>query len=222
MSTKAIAAGDWDKDGDLDLFIGAKNTPKKYPYAANSYFLKNNGGTFSDATQEIFAEDPNLGMVTDAEFADKDNDGDVDLLICGEWIAPTWLINEAGHFKKVETAGLSTLKGWWNSVEITDIDGDGILDILAGNAGTNNKFKATEKEPFIVLGSDFDQNGSSDIVLATHYDGKEVPVRGRECSSQQLPYIAEEFPTFDGFARASLQEIIGKEKNQRKSSPGVD
>jgi hypothetical protein len=86
------------------------------------------------------------------------------------------------------------------------------MDILAGNAGTNNKFKASAKEPFIVLASDFDMNGASDIVLATQFKGKEVPVRGRECSSQQLPYIAENFPTYEGFATASLQEIIGKDK----------
>ncbi|MBK9981958.1 MAG: VCBS repeat-containing protein [Saprospiraceae bacterium] len=212
ISTKAIAAGDFDKDGDLDLFIGSRNSPKKYPYSDVSYFLKNTGGKFTDATKEILSDDPHLGMITDAKFIDKDNDGDFDLLICGEWIAPTWLINDGGKFKKSESPELKLHTGWWNTIEVADINGDGIMDILAGNAGTNNKFKASPKEPFIVLGSDFDQNGSSDIVLATQFDGKEVPVRGRECSSQQLPYIAKEYPSYEGFAKASLQDIIGKDK----------
>lgn len=212
ISTSAIAAGDWDYDGDTDLFVGSRNTPRKYPYPDKSYFLKNEGGKFTDVTADVLTGDARIGMISDAVFVDKDKDGDPDLLICGDWMAPTWMINDGGRFNKAESPGLQAHTGWWNSVEVVDINGDGILDILAGNAGTNNKFKATQEEPFIVLASDFDQNGASDIVLATHYDGKEVPVRGRECSSQQLPYIAEEFPTFDGFANASLQEIIGKEK----------
>ncbi len=212
ISTKAIAAGDWDKDGDMDLFIGARNTPRKYPYSDKSYFLANKGGKFTDVTKDVFPDDAHLGMITDAKFVDKDNDGDLDLLICGEWIAPTWLINEGGKFKKLDSPTLKAHTGWWNTVDVVDINGDGILDILAGNAGTNNKFKATPKEPFIVFGSDFDQNGTSDIVLATEFDGKEVPVRGKECSSQQLPYISKEYPTYDGFAKASVQDIIGKEK----------
>lgn len=214
-STKAIASGDWDKDGDVDLFIGGRNTPRKYPYPDRSYFLLNNGGKFSDVTTDVLSEDPKLGMVADAVFSDKDKDGDLDLLICGDWMAPTWLSNEAGKFIRADVAGLKSYSGWWNTVELADINNDGMMDILAGNVGTNNKFKASSEQPFIVLASDFDLNGSSDIVLATQFEGKEVPVRGKECSSQQLPYIADEFPTYDGFARASLQEIIGEDKLKR-------
>ena len=211
-STKAIAAGDWDNDGDVDLFVGGRNTPRKYPYPDRSYFLLNDGGKFTDVTKDVLSEEPKLGMVSDAIFADQDKDGDMDLLICGDWMAPTWLSNEGGKFIRKDIAGLKNHSGWWNTVELADINNDGMIDILADNAGTNNKFKASTEQPFIVLASDFDLNGASDIVLATHFEGQEVPVRGRECSSQQLPYIADEFPTYDGFARASLQEIIGEEK----------
>jgi hypothetical protein len=211
-SSKAIAAADWDKDGDLDLFIGSRNKPRKYPYSDKSYFLENNKGVFTDVTKNIWGDSTLIGMITDAEFADKDKDSDMDLLISGDWMAPTWLMNDNGHFKKANLPHLAASTGWWNTVELVDINGDGILDILAGNAGINNKFKANSKEPFIVFANDFDLNGNSDIVLATEFNGKEVPVRGRECSSQQLPYIAKEFPTYDGFAKASVQDIIGKEK----------
>jgi len=211
-STKAVVAADWDKDGDLDLFVGSRNKPRKYPYSDRSYFLENNKGAFTDVTSKVWGDSTMIGMITAAEFADKDKDGDMDLLICGDWMAPTWLINDGGHFKKVKLPGLAASTGWWNTVELADINGDGIMDILAGNDGTNNKFKANTKEPFIVFANDFDLNGNSDIVLATEFNGKEVPVRGRECSSQQLPYIAKEYPTYDGFAKASVQDIIGKEK----------
>jgi hypothetical protein len=207
-----VAAGDWDKDGDLDLFVGSRNSPRKYPYADKSYFLRNDAGKFTDITKEIWPENAQIGMISDATFADKDKDGDVDLLICGDWMSPTWLMNENGKFIRGKSMAMDSMTGWWNTIELVDINKDGILDILAGNAGTNNKFKASKEEPFLVFASDFDMNGTSDIVLATHFDGKEVPVRGRECSSQQLPYIKQEFPTYDGFAKASLQEIIGKER----------
>ncbi|HZV44167.1 MAG TPA: VCBS repeat-containing protein, partial [Saprospiraceae bacterium] len=212
VSSKAVVAADWDKDGDLDLFVGSRNKPRKYPYSDHSYFLENNKGVFTDVTKKVWGDSTQIGMITDAKFSDKDKDGDMDLLICGDWMAPTWLINDGGHFKKVNLPGLAANTGWWNTVELVDINGDGIMDILAGNAGTNNKFKANTKEPFIVFANDFDLNGNSDIVLATEFNGKEVPVRGRECSSQQLPYIAKEYPTYDGFAKASVQDIIGKEK----------
>jgi len=212
VSSKAVAAADWDQDGDLDLFIGSRNKPRKYPYADKSYFLENNNGVFTDVTKKVWGDSSLIGMITDAEFADKDKDGDIDLLICGDWMAPTWLVNDGGHFKRAASPGMAASTGWWNTVKVADINGDGILDVLAGNDGTNNKFKANAKEPFIVFANDFDQNGNSDIVLATEFNGKEVPVRGRECSSQQLPYIAKEYPTYDGFAKASVQDIIGKEK----------
>ncbi len=211
-STKAIAAGDWDNDGDLDLFVGSRNKPRKYPYPDKSYFLRNDNGKFTDVTSDVLSESSELGMISDAVFADKDNDGDVDLLICGDWMSPVWMINDGGKFSKADIAGLNASSGWWNSVMLADINGDGHMDILSGNAGTNNKFKATVEAPFIVLARDFDMNGASDIVLATQFEGREVPVRGRECSSQQLPYIAEEFPTYEEFATASLEEIIGVEK----------
>ena len=163
-------------------------------------------------TQEVWTESAQIGMIADAKFADKDKDGDMDLLVCAAWLSPMWMINEGGKFTRAKSATLDAYAGGWNTVEVMDMNGDGILDILAGNAGTNNKFKASKDDSFIVVASDFDMNGKSDIVLATHFDGKEVPVRGRECSSQQLPYIKEEFPTYDGFAKASLEEIIGKEK----------
>ena len=212
-SGQAIAAGDIDGDGDLDLFVGGRLVPGKYPAPANSYVLRNEGGRFVDATSDMAPDINPLGLVTDAVFSDYDNDGDQDLMIVGEWMPLTVLKNTEGVLENVTDAvGLSDSGGWWWSIAAGDIDGDGDTDFLAGNLGKNAKFKASSEKPFLVYQSDFDDNGTNDVVLAGYYEGKQVPVRGRECSSEQMPFIADKFPTFEGFASASLEDIYTDDK----------
>jgi hypothetical protein len=167
VSSKAVVASDWDKMVIWIFLWAAAINRESIPILIISYFLQNNKGVFTDVTKTVWGDSNQIGMITDAKFSDKDKDGDMDLLICGDWMAPTWLLNDGGHFKKANLPGLAANTGWWNTVELADINGDGIMDILAGNAGTNNKFKANAKEPFIVFANDFDLNGNSDIVLAT-------------------------------------------------------
>lgn len=220
-SGQAVAAGDFDNDGDLDLFVGGRIVPDKYPAPANSYLLRNEGGQFTDVTAEV-AEGLNpLGLVTDALFSDYDGDGDADLLVVGEWMPLTVLNNDNGTFRNhTEQAGMAQTGGWWWSIAEGDFDGDGDMDYMAGNLGKNAKFKASAEKPFLVYQSDFDKDGTNDVVLAGYYKGKQVPVRGRECSSQQMPFIAEKYPTFEGFANASLEDIYSqqalKQANKRE------
>ncbi|NRA48564.1 MAG: VCBS repeat-containing protein [Phaeodactylibacter sp.] len=220
-SGQAVAAGDYDGDGDLDLFIGGRIVPGKYPAPGNSYILRNDNGKFADVTAEV-AEGLNpMGLVTDALFSDYDNDGDVDLLVVGEWMPLTVLHNNSGVFENhTSQSGLDQTGGWWWSIAEGDFDGDGDTDYMAGNLGKNAKFKASAEKPFLVYQSDFDNNGTNDVVLAGYYNGKQVPVRGRECSSEQMPFIAEKFPTFEGFANASLEDIYSgdnlKQANKRE------
>lgn len=220
-SGQAVAAGDFDSDGDLDLFVGGRIVPGKYPAPANSYILRNDGGKFTDATAEVAEALNPLGMVTDALFSDYDGDGDLDLLVVGEWMPLTVLNNDGGTFSnQTAQAGLAQTGGWWWSIAEGDFDGDGDMDYMAGNLGKNAKFKASKEKPFLVYQSDFDENGTNDVVLAGYYKGKQVPVRGRECSSQQMPFIAEKYPTFEGFASASLEDIYSqqalKQANKRE------
>ncbi|MFK7810678.1 MAG: hypothetical protein AB8F74_22915, partial [Saprospiraceae bacterium] len=100
---------------------------------------------------------------------------------------------------------------WWWSIAEGDFDKDGDMDYLIGNLGKNTKFKASEEKPFMIYGNDFDENGTNDVVLANHSGEDVVPVRGRECSSQQMPFIAEKYPTFEGFAKATLENIYSEE-----------
>ena len=141
-------------------------------------------------------------------FSDYDKDGDKDLIVVGEWMPIRVFANTAGHFEeKSKELGLEYTGGWWNSIEEGDFDQDGDPDYILGNLGKNKKFKASKEKPFMVYQKDFDQNGSNDVVLASFSGDKAVPVRGRECSSEQMPFIAEKFPTYEGFASASLDQI---------------
>ena len=208
-SGQVIKASDIDNDGDLDLFIGGRIIPDKYPYPAQSYVLMNTNGKFEDVTQNTASYFETLGLITGAEFFDYDNDGDDDLMTVGEWSKITLHENNNGQFNKIDTEGLEKTNGLWFSLNKHDIDGDGDQDFIAGNIGLNTKFKASKGKEFHVFCDDFDNSGTYDIILSNTYNGNLVPVRGRECSSEQMPYIKERFQSFQSFAEADVSDIIG-------------
>jgi len=212
-SSQSVASSDIDNDGDLDLFVGTRLIPDQYTFPADSYLLINEGGKFSRASQDIAPALQHIGMVTDAVFTDINNDGADDLMIVGEWMEVKVLINEDGHFEdKSSDFGLEDTRGIWWSITAADLDGDGDDDYVLGNLGKNNKFKASEEHPFKVYANDFDSNGTNDVVLAKFYKDDYVPVRGRECTSQQMPYVAEKFEDYHSFASSKLFEILPKDK----------
>ncbi|MCB0457831.1 MAG: VCBS repeat-containing protein, partial [Flavobacteriaceae bacterium] len=211
-SGKAIVAADYDQDGDLDLFVGGNLIPKKYPLPGKSFLLKNEGGTFVDATpaNNSLSE---IGMVSDAVFTDYDKDGDLDLMVVGEWMAPTLFNNNQGAFAKAETvSGLEKTEGWWFSITAADFDGDGDDDYVLGNIGDNNKFHPKKEKPINIYAKDFDDNGSFDVALTKISDGKLVPVRGKECSSEQNPFLLDKITTYKQFASLEFKDIYGEDK----------
>lgn len=212
-SGNVVVAADFDGDGDIDLFVGGAAVPQKYPYPERSYLLRNDGRRFTDVTAELAPELLNPGLVKDASWVDLNNDGALDLVLVGEWMPVMIFINEGGRFVNASEAyGTADLKGWWYSLEVADLDGNGYQDLVVGNVGLNSKFTASKKKPFNVFSDDFDGNGTNDIVLSKEYNGKLVPARGRQCSSEQMPFISEKFPTFNDFANAGLQDILGAER----------
>ena len=207
-SSQLVIANDVDNDGDQDLFVGGRIIPDKYPYSPKSYLLINEKGVFKHQKQgEGFEE---MGLINDAIFSDFDNDGDQDLLAVGEWTSIQFFENQDGHFTKQNIFGLGASNGLWCSIAQKDIDKDGDMDYFVGNLGLNAKFKA-KSQPFQIFCDDFDQNGTYDVILTNHYKGTLVPLRGRECTSQQIPSINNKFKTYNDFARADLDEILGAE-----------
>jgi len=152
-------------------------------------------------------------MVTDAMWSDFNNDGAIDLVLVGEWIAPTFFKNEKGTFKNVtQDTGLANEKGWWFSLEAGDFDSDGDQDYILGNLGLNYKYKASKDKPFKIHAGDLDDNGQHDIVLGYFNQGDLYPVRGLQCSSQQIPSLKKKFNSYEAFGTATLIDVYGEEK----------
>ncbi|WP_411893803.1 VCBS repeat-containing protein [Winogradskyella sp. A2] len=208
--TKAIAVSDIDKDGDMDLFIGGRVVSGKYPEAPNSFLLENRNGNFIDVTSKYAEESNNLGLVNDAVFSDYDNDGDQDLIVVGEWLPITFFANREGVFNKVKMAS-NTKSGWFQTIKAIDYDNDGDDDYFVGNYGENNKFHPTEDKPLHIYANYFDDNESYDIALSKEYNGELFPVRGKECSSQQTPFLNEKIGTYMEFANSNIIDVYGKD-----------
>ena len=175
-SGKCVRAADIDGDGDPDLFAGGRIVPGKYPDPAGSFILRNNGKKngqlkFEDVTSAVAPGLKNAGLVTDAVWQDFDGDGDIDLIIVGEWMKIRFFENNSGIFTEVsDKLGFQNTTGWWYSIHATDVDQDGDIDFIAGNLGLNYRYR--EDQSFEIFSKDFDLNGKQDIVLAYQENGK--------------------------------------------------
>lgn len=201
---------DYDLDGYTDIIIGNRHRPHHYPLPASSVIYKNTGGKFIDVTAKVAPSLKDIGMVTDAEWMDFNQDGLVDFMVVGEWMSPKiFTQNKNNQFVLTDESeyGMNDMYGWWYSIEKVDFDHDGDLDILLGNLGENYKYKASKDHPFKVFTKDFDHSGTQDIVLSYPQDGEYYPVRGKQCSAQQLPALKKKFTTYDKFAKGDLKEI---------------
>lgn len=212
---------DYNKDGKQDLLVLGRQTPGKYPFPTSSYLLENNsqGNTikFEDNTETIATSLKDLGMATSAVITDFNNDSWDDIILVGEWMPVTMLQNNNGVFENITASvGLEESVGWWWSINEGDFDNDGDMDYIIGNNGLNYKYKATEDETFDIYVEDFDKNSKEDIVLSYYNDGEQYPVRGRQCSSQQVPGIKEKFKNYDEFSTATLIDVYG-EKNLKNA-----
>ena len=219
-SSSRVHSHDYDKDGDLDLFVAGRLVPGNYPSPANSYILENKSTKdkieFADVSHNIAPTLEKLGMVTDALWTDYDNDGWTDLIVTGEWMPIVILKNEEGIFTDYsEQLGLEDTRGWWFSIAGEDFDKDGDMDYLVGNLGLNYKYKANEKETFDIYFNDFDGNKKLDIVLSYYNEGEKYPVRGRECSSQQMPAIKTKFKNYESFSVATLEDVYTKDELEK-------
>lgn len=215
-----VRAADYDKDGDIDLFVAGRVDPGSYPKPVSSFILRNDSKDgkvkFTDVTKEVAESLINIGLVCDAVFTDFDNDGWQDLIIAGEWMPVTFLKNENGAFKNITAnSGISHLIGWWNSLAPGDFDNDGDIDYIAGNLGLNSFYKASEKYPVHITANDFDSNGSYDAIPSlflppTHSDTilREFPAHGRDDFVKQIIGTRKSYTNYKSFANATLNDIF--------------
>ena len=214
ISGKSVTKIDFDNDGDLDLIVGNRIKPQQFPIHEPSVIYQNNDGVLTNVTGQIAPEFEDFGIVNKVIQTDFNNDGWEDFIAVGEWSSIGLFLNNEGVFENVaHNSDLQNTFGWWFNVTETDVNNDGHKDYLLGNIGNNIKFKVSTEKPLRVYASDFDVNGINDLVLSYKYNDVFVPARGRECSSQQMPFIAEKIPTFNEFANASLQDIYGDDLN---------
>ncbi len=212
-SGSSIVTWDVDHDGDLDVFRGGQVMAGKYPQSPRSYLLINENGKLFDKTESIAPDLVKAGMVTSSVVADLNGDGKAELIVVGEWM-PIRIFSYVNSKLEDVSASyrLQNTEGWWNKVVAADLDGDGDQDLILGNLGENYKFSASDDKPFQVFAKDFDGNGTNDVFLARYLkDTVLVPIRGRECTSQQVPDIARKFPTFTSFAESNINQILGSD-----------
>ncbi len=207
-----VQPADFDNDGDLDLFVGSRSVPGAYGLSPNQFLLENDGkGNFKDITKKISTGLKNIGMVTDVRWFDYDKDDDLDLVVVGEWMNVSIFKNDDGHFSDVtKTTGLDETSGWWNCVEVTDIDNDGDLDFIAGNLGLNSLLKASIKEPIEIYLNDFDNSGSFDQIICSYQNGISYPVASLDQLASQIAGLEKKYPNYSDFGGKRAKDIFGE------------
>ena len=218
-SSSSVVVADTDNDNDLDIFVGERTIPNSYGMPGSGFLLINDGaGNFTEQSANLAPEFKNLGMITDALFIDITKNGYEDLVVIGDFMGVEIFENQQGKFKRTEKNMLSNLKGWWNTIEKSDLDNDGDFDLILGNHGLNSRFKASTKNPIKLYVNDFDKNGFLDPILSfIDKNEKEYPYALRHNLVDQLKYLSKKFPDYESFKTATIQDIFTPEQLQESS-----
>lgn len=220
-SKGCVKAADFDRDGDLDLFIGGRVIPGKYPLPVNSFIYRNDSEPgfpkFTDVTAEVAPSLREIGMICDGLFTDFDNDGWTDLVLAGEWMAVRFLKNTNGVFKDVsENSGVSDRYGWWNSIAGADLDNDGDIDYVVGNLGRNSFYRASSEHPVKIYAKDFDNNKTIDLITTVFLPDeqgrlREYPAQTRDDHVEQVPLFKKKFLTYKEFGKATINDLLSSD-----------
>ncbi len=224
-SGSCVVGADYDLDGDLDLFVGGRIVPGKYPMPPRSYLLRNEGGKFRDVTATLAPTLVRIGMVSSALWTDFDNDGWMDLIVIGEGMPITILKNQRGtdsleNGRVFHSSKIPHSAGWWNSISGGDFDNDGDIDYLLGNLGLNTPYKFSQEHPMTIYADDFDKSGSIDAIAFYHQKNQfgsmyPFPAQSRDLLGEQLIDIKRRFPRHEDFTRAQLHDILSAEEVDR-------
>jgi hypothetical protein len=209
-STSVVIPNDFDNDGDIDLFVGIRLKPGSIGVPQNGYILENNGkGEYKDVTLELAPEMIGLGMITDAKWADFDNDDDYDLIIVGEWMGIKLFENDNSNFTEIsKDVGLKNTSGWWNRIVSSDIDNDGDIDFIVGNHGLNSRFKASVEAPISCYINDFDNNGSIEQIISNYKQGKSYPLVLRHDLIKQLPHLKKKYLNYSQYKGQTINDLF--------------
>jgi hypothetical protein len=208
---------DINGDGALDLFVGSRLIPFVYGVNASSHILVNDGkGKFTDRTEQFAPALKEIGMVTDAQVVDYDGDGKTDLVLVGEWMAPTFFRNTGTKLEKIEMPEMASHKGWYQSIAVGDFNADGKPDFVLGNHGLNSRFKATAERPVRMFVNDFDQNGSIEHIFTYKEGGRHVPFTLKHQLEGQVPSIKKKYLKYSAYKTQMLEDIF--EPNQLRNA----
>jgi enediyne biosynthesis protein E4 len=213
QASSCVRANDVDMDGDLDLFVGGRLVPGKYPSTPHSALLLNDGrGNFHEdlSFSSTFGR---LGMVTDAIWTDLNSDRASDLIMVGEWMGVTVLINKGGTFTDQSAEYVQDrTEGLWNCILKHDFDKDGDDDFVIGNQGLNSQMRASASEPVFMIYADFDQNGSIDPIITHFIQGNPYPYPSRDELMEQLPSFKKRFPDYKSYSVANIDNVLTSEE----------
>ncbi len=223
-SKSCVRVADFDRDGDLDLFIAGRVDPGKYPRPVSSFIYRNDSKNgiikFTDVTNTVAKSLNDIGMVCDAVWTDFDNDGWLDLVLAGEWMPIKFLKNDKGRLKDISVAsGINNHSGWWTSIVPGDFDNDGDIDYIVGNLGLNSFYKASDQYPVKIYAKDFDKNGSYDAIPTiflpasqTDTFKKEFPVHTRDDITKQIISFRAKYQNYKSYASAPFSEMFSKDE----------
>ena len=210
INASSVGATDMDRDGDPDLLICADAVPGAFGKSPTHGLFENDGrGGFREVTKTWIPELQEVGPVSDFKWADLNGDGLEDLVTAGHWSPVAVFLNTGTLWERVRNNGLEYTDGWWNCLEVADIDQDGDLDIIGGNWGLNSKFRASRETPVNLYRADFDQNGSVEPLVTYFHKGIETPFASRDELGKQMPFLNKKFRTYAEFAKAPLEELFG-------------
>jgi enediyne biosynthesis protein E4 len=215
ISAGAAAAADFDRDGRLDVFIGGRLQPGRYPTPATSALLLNRGGRFDDVTDSVAPGLRHVGMVTSALWTDLNADGWRDLLTALDWGGVrAWVNTDRRLIDRSEELGFTSGgTGWWTSLAAADFNGDGSTDYVVGNAGLNTPYRASPEKPTLIFYGDFrGRSGAAAQLIEAYYEGDRLyPRRVRKDLGTEIPSVLRRFPRNDVYARSTLPEILGEQ-----------
>ncbi|HKK12957.1 MAG TPA: VCBS repeat-containing protein, partial [Flavobacteriaceae bacterium] len=205
----SVSSFDFNHDGLEDLFVGGRSIPGAYGLSPYSYILKNTGNNSFE-----IVEKQRFGMITDSKWVDFENDGNVELVLVGDWM-PIMVLSYNGKDKFVEKTreyGLDKTNGMWNVIKIADINNDGLMDIAAGNTGLNFKWKASVEKPVMIYLDDFDKNGQLDPLIFYDFFGTYVPFASKDKLVQQMPSLKKRFLNYNAFSKVSTVYDLTQKK----------